>query len=321
MEHVYADNGIYEVNYRIVDDDMWYYWPIPYPVPPDPEPQVAPFPPEPINMPPPCDNIIETEILNVDPVIADISAHADVDLMLRITGTKNTDCTMRLMKYGGMTPEVVDEVTVTRDPGSPDMGGFTATLDMSAGHNYQLELFCTGGSGGNPTWIVDAVWPDGKNKDWKFTFNDEHGWSAVIPDFKKQMVGHPIDFQVDCSDVGSDDLAVVMNYGDGQDCNLHANTGTALLGAPVTVAGPNLFTGLPNREPVFVRQPNDIRSPWGGPTLGVQSRFTHVFVSGGCKPVGVFVWDDDCKQDPPYLHNEQENLLDGMDADVFECDL
>jgi hypothetical protein len=319
-EHVYADNGIYEVNYKIIDDDMWYYWPIPAPWPPEFYPVPDPFP-DPINMPPPCDNFIETEIYNVDPTILNVGATATVDLMLRMTGTKNTDCTMRLMNYGGMTPEVVGEVTVTRVPGSPNMDGFTATLDMGAGSYYQLELDCTGGTGGNPTWIVDLVWPDGKFKELKFTFNDEHGWSAVVPDFKSMMVGHPIDFQVDCEDVGSDDLAVVMNYGDGLGCNLHANTGTALLGAPITVAGPNLFTGLPNREPVFVREPNDIRSPWGGPTLGIQSRFTHTFSSGGCKPVGVTVWDDDCKQIPPYLENEEENLLDGCDADVFECDL
>jgi hypothetical protein len=314
-EHVYADNGIYDVNLQIIDDDMGWLWPFgvhTYPNPPL-------LPPEPTPDAEISDNMddLRTEILNVDPVIEAVSAFAEVDLCLRVSGTKNTDCTMTLIGNG----VELDSVTVTRDPGSPDIGGFPATIDMTPNTDYELVLECTGGSGGNPTWIFDMHWPDGKYKELKFTFNDEHGWTQTITNLKHYMVGHDIILQVTISDVGSDDLAHIWNFGDGFTANLHGNTGSSAMDTTLAPAGPQMFVELPDREPVFTRGANDIRSPWGGPTAPLISECTHTFNENGYYFVGNILLDDDCNQVPPYVYNEQENLMDGCDSDFTQVDL
>jgi hypothetical protein len=303
--HIYADNGIYEVDLQIIDDDMdWTWtWGVGAPLVEGPNADIS-------------DNYVDTEILNVDPTITAMDAWAEVDLNIRISGTKNTDCTMTLKENGA----VYNSVTVTRDPGSPDIGGFPAQIHMGKGYDYELILECTGGSGGNPTWIFDMHWPDGKYKELKFTFNDEHGWTQTIDNFKSYMVGHDVIFQIDANDVGSDDLAAIWNFGDGQTCNLHANAGGEYMDAPCAPSGPAIFAPLPNADPVFTRSANDIRSPWGGP-ISIRSQTTHTFLDNGYYFVGVVVLDDDAGQVPPYVHNEQENLMDGSDADFFEVDL
>jgi hypothetical protein len=314
-EHVYADNGIYDVNLQIIDDDMGWLWPFgvhTYPNPPL-------LPPEPTPDAEISDNMddLRTEILNVDPVIEAVSAFAEVDLCLRVSGTKNTDCTMTLIGNG----VELDSVTVTRDPGSPDIGGFPATIDMTPNTDYELVLECTGGSGGNPTWIFDMHWPDCKYKELKFTFNDEHGWTQTITNLKHYMVGHDIILQVTISDVGSDDLAHIWNFGDGFTANLHGNTGSSAMDTTLAPAGPQMFVELPDREPVFTRGANDIRSPWGGPTAPLISECTHTFNENGYYFVGNILLDDDCNQVPPYVYNEQENLMDGCDSDFTQVDL
>lgn len=312
--HVYGDNGVYTVNMQIIDDDMW--WDLSGEQPEfmgtgDPEDWIS-------------HNRFDVEIENTDPVISpDIYAYAELDLRLRMSGTKTHEATMSLVENG----VEIGYCEVTREPGAPNIG-VISNVDLMVTKDYEYELTITvdpqGDGGSNPTWIFDMVFPDGKFKEFKHTFNDEHGWTWTITDseLKGALLGHDIIFEATARDVGSDDLAFVWNFGDCTPHGIHlyanVNQGAAVEG--VSDEAEVLFTQLgTNADPWFKYDANDDRSPWGG-SIGVTDTITHVFDEN--QPyyyfVTLIVMDDDVEEPYP---STQLHPTPGLDYYHVEVNL
>jgi hypothetical protein len=310
--HQYMDNGIYYVNYQVIDDDMWWDFSGGYPVfmgPPgeDPNDWVS-------------DNIFPVEIENVDPVISPkIRAYVELDLSLRMSGNKHNTATMRVIENGAN----IGEVTVYRDPGSPDIGVLPVTIEMTKDFDYQLEIEYDPDdlAGANPTWIFSAHWPDGKFKELKHTFNsnDPSDRVWVIDNLKSFMLGHDVIFEAKASDDGSDDLAFIWNWGDSTPFGVHI---FACADPDVEVAETDeatvIFNQDPDRDPWFDKGPNTIRSPHGN-DISVTDTISHVFDEN--QPyyyyVMLTVLDDDVEEDYP---STQLHTRNGCDYTHVEID-
>jgi hypothetical protein len=311
MTHIYADNGIYNPDVQIIDDDMGWEWLIgggsAQPVPAAGQtPTIS-------------HNIMQVEIFNTDPVITSkIRAYVELDLSLRMSGNKHNTATLRVLENGVN----IGEVTVLRDPGSPDIGVLPVTLEMTKGFDYevQVEYDPDDLSGANPTWIFETHWPDGKFKELKHTFNSNDPTDRVwsIPNIKSFMLGHDIIFEAEAADEGSDDLAFIYNWGDTtpQGVHIFANADPSVLDASTDEATV-IFDQDPDRDPDFVRSANNIRSPDGGP-IQVRDSISHVFDEG--QPAYIFVMltvlDDDCGDGYPSPYNNGG----GYDMDFVELD-
>jgi hypothetical protein len=294
VEHTFGDNGIYNVDLQICDDDMNWVW------------NAGDAQPTFVGTGDPMDwvshNYFPIEVLNTDPVItSDIRAYAELDLSLRISGTKDCDAYMTLYENGA----IAGETSVTRVPGSPNIGVISnVDIEMTEGFEYEVFVEVVGGSGGNPTWIFDMVFPDGKFKEFKHTFNDEHGWTWTITNsmLKGALLGHDIIFEATAEDIGSDDLAFIWNFGDSTPHGIHlfanVDQGTAVEG--VSDEATVLFNQLPNRDAPFDKPLNDVRTP-AGPQIVADDVISHVFDEN--QPYYYFVTlvvaDDDCKDDYP----------------------
>ncbi len=77
---------------------------------------------------------------------------------------------------------------------------------------------------------------------------------------------------------------------------------------------------MTNGDPWFDRTPNTIRSP-DGRSIQVEDTITHAFSGSYFYYVTLIVVDDDAAEDPPYLPNEQEGLIDGTDCEYITIDL
>jgi hypothetical protein len=198
---------------------------------------------------------------------------------------------------------------------------------VTKGFEYEIEIVVDpkGDGGSNPTWIFDMVFPDGKFKEFKHTFNDEHGWSWTITDsmLKGALLGHDIIFEAEAEDRGSDDLAFVWNFGDSTPYGIHLyankNQGTAVdaVSDEATVIFDQL--GLLTRDPDFVKDDNTIRSPYGQ-SISVMDTISHVFDEN--QPyyyyVHLTVMDDDVNDDYPSMQLPHST---GLDLAVVEIDL
>jgi hypothetical protein len=320
----YADNGVYNFDVQTIDDDMYWDW-----APGDEQPTFVGPNDDPSD--PGADpedwiahNYIEIEVLNVDPVISPrIKAFAQLDLRLRISGTKDTDATMTLYETIGDETTVAGSAFVSRDPGAPDIGIMPSVeLMMTKEYTYEIVVVVTGGSGGNPTWIFDMVFPDGKYKEFKHTFNDEHGWTWTITnsELKGALLGHDIILQAEADDVGSDDLAFVWNYGDSTPHGIHlyANVDQGTAVDAVSDEATAIFDQLPIRDTAFDKGANDVRTPLGG-SISVMDSISHVFDDD--QPyyyyVTLLVMDDDIGDDYP---STQLHPMPGCDMAFVEID-
>jgi hypothetical protein len=311
--HDFGDNGIYYVDLQFIDDDMWWDWSSGTPV------FVGPAGEDPWDWI--SHNIVPISINNVDPeIVRPIRAYADADLSLRMSGNKHNSATMRLLENG----VVVGETTVDRDPGAPDVGVFSARLEMTKGYDYTVEVEYNPDDldGANPTWIFDTHWPDGKIKTLKHTFNSNDPTDRVwtIPDFETFFLGHDIIFEAPVYDPGSDDLAFVWNFGDSTPHGVHiyANVDSSTTVEGVSDEATILFNQLPVRDPWFDYMPNDMRSPQTNPIF-VMDSISHVFDEG--QPyyyyVTLIVTDDDV--DDPYP-STQLHTSSGCDMAFAEID-
>jgi hypothetical protein len=331
FEYLWRDNGVYNVYLQVIDDDMYWDW-----APDDTEPtflgpDMDPDTPDADPMDWIGGTVFPVEIRNTDPVISPrMRAYAQLDLRLRISGTKDCDATMTLYETVGDETTVLGTASVTRDPGSPDIGIMPSVeLLLNKENTYELVVEVTGGSGGNPTWIFDMVFPDGKYKEFKHTFNDEHGWTWVIDNsmLKGALLGHDIIFEAEADDVGSDDLAFVWNFGDSTPHGIHLyannNQGTAV--DAVSDEATVLFDQLGvdpdpdvGRDAAFDKGANDIRTPYGTP-ISVADTISHVFDDD--QPyyyyVTLVVMDDDVGDDYP---SDQLHPCPGCDMAFLELD-
>jgi hypothetical protein len=235
-----------------------------------------------------------------------------------MSGNKHNTATMRLIENGAN----VGEVTVLRDPGSPDIGVLPATLEMTKGFDYSLEIEYDPDdlSGSNPTWIFEGHFPDGKIKQLKHTFNsnDPSDRVWVIPNLKSFMLGHDIIFEAEASDPGSDDLAFIWNFGDTSPHGIHiyANDDPSSATDGVSDEATLIFNQDSARDPWFDKGANTERSPETNP-ITVTDSISHVFDEG--QPyyfyVTLTVMDDDVFEDYP-----SDSISPGSDTEFCEID-
>jgi hypothetical protein len=301
FESDWKDNGIYYPDVQTIDDDMWWDFSTGDPVfvGPNMDPDNPGADPEDWI----AHNYIPVEVLNTDPVVSPIRAYAPVDLSLRMSGTKTHEATMTLYENG----MEIGYTEVTRVPGAPNIGVISnVELEMTKDYEYEVEIVVDpkGGGGSNPTWIFDMVFPSGKFKEFKFTFNDEHGWTQTISngELKKALLGHDIIFEAAARDIGSDDLAFVWVWGDQTPLGVHLYANVDQM---TTVEGTSdeaqvLFDQLPNRDAWFDKPANTKRTPNGRPIYAMDS-ISHVFddSKGYYYYVALIVMDDDVDDDYP----------------------
>ncbi len=322
VEKTYLDNGVYNFDVQIIDDDMYWDW-----KPGDDQPTFVGPNNDPDNPgADPADwiahNYIPIEVLNTDPVISPrIKAYAQLDLSLRMSGTKTHSATMTLYENGAN----IGYTEVTRVPGSPNIGVISnVNLMVTKDYEYEIEIVVdpAGGYGSNPTWLFDMIFPDGKFKEFKHTFNEEHGWTWTITssELKGALLGHDIIFEAEADDIGSDDLAFVWNFGDSTPHGIHIfanlDQGTAVdaFSDEATV----LFDQLPDRDDAFEKSANDVRTPYGT-SIHAEDMISHVFDDS--QPyyyyVMLTVMDDDVGDDYP---SDQLNPCPGSDMAFLEVD-
>jgi hypothetical protein len=325
VPHTFADNGRYDVHLQVIDDDMWWDFASGYPVFVGPNMDANDPGADPNNWI--GGTVFPVNVDNTDPVISpNIRAYAQLDMRLRISGTKDCTAYMTLYEDG----KDIGSTFVSRDPGSPDIGIMPSVeIEVTKGKEYMVYVKVEDGSGGNPTWIFDMVFPDGKFKEFKHTFNDEKGWDWTITDsmLKGALLGHDIIFEAEAFDDGSDDLAFIYNWGDSTPHGIHlyanVDQGTAVdaVSDEATVIFDQLgvdFTSPLHRDPAFDKDSNSVRSPDGGP-ISVMDSISHVFDEN--QPyyyyVTVIVMDDDVEDDYP---STQLHPSPGCDLFFMEID-
>jgi len=154
---------------------------------------------------------------NVDPVIDDVQAYVLADVRLRVAGEKWHDVRMDLVWNGGVT----GTARVVRYPGSPD--DQSATIEdgrLQLLGDFAITLYYTpdddpvNRNGANPAWVILTM-PDGSEVRLHHTFNVQHAATWTIDDLRPYVLGQEITFEATASDVGSDDLTIAWDFGDG----------------------------------------------------------------------------------------------------------
>ena len=254
--HNWGDNGLYNVDITLIDDDMGWTWDFV-----NNEPLADPAYTQELSH-----HYIPVEVNNVDPTIggsggtAGIAAYTASQLCVRLSGNKGNDVTLTVMGTDGS----YYSVTTTRVPGTPAIGCLPkVTVDMTPDTEYTLTIAYdpTGDSGANPEWVFDSTWPDGKIKELRHTFNSNDGpsvWTIDNKEFKRLMLAGEITFEATATDPGSDDLAFAWIWGDSTPYDIHIY---AHPGVFYTSASSDMFNLLPFKELKFVKADNSIRSP------------------------------------------------------------
>ena len=153
------------------------------------------------------------------PTIDGVQAAAAGNLTLRVAGEKWHDVTLEVTQGG-----VTRRVSVTRMPGSPDEQAatledveFVLTESATITVTYTPEDDPVNGqpNGANPVWVIFNT--SATEVRLHHTFNvqhpDTHVWT--LDDLMPLLVGSAIRLRVDAFDVGSDDLAFTVAWGDG----------------------------------------------------------------------------------------------------------
>jgi hypothetical protein len=312
VEHAYGDNGVYYVDLMTIDDDMDWTWNWKELGGPAPGDQPIPGPTADIKH-----NIIPITIDNCDPTSSNILARAELDLVIRTTGEPNNDCTMTLWDGG----TALGSVTVYHE-GNYKMETLPAVLDVGRINDYSVTVeYDNGDAGGaNPTWVFEGRFPSGHTKELKKVFKDDGTiWTIGADLLRTMLLGEDIIFMAMGYDPGSDDLAFVWNFGDGEyGINVYANQAPGVAVEGVNAPAPELFDVLANREPWFDKPLNDIRSPRVNPIWVFESE-THAFDEPFYYYVSLLLCDDDvCDGYPSY-----QTFMNGggYDMEFIEIDL
>ncbi len=158
-------------------------------------------------------------IADAAPVITGVRATAIGDLTLRVAGEKWHDVALRVAQGTNAW-----SVSVTRMPGSPDEQAATlqgveidVTEDVSITVVYTPDDDPVNGqpNGANPVWVIFDT--TGGEVRLEHTFNVQHPDTYVwtLDDVAPQLVGLALHLAVGASDIGSDDLAFSVDWGDG----------------------------------------------------------------------------------------------------------
>jgi len=190
--HVYGDDCVCLVSLRVEDDDGGFL-------------------------------LYETAVtvINVDPVIEDVWVYAVADVTLRVAGEKWHDVRVDIEAYGGVT----DTASVTRYPGSPDeqsatiIGGrvhLLGTPRIFVSYTPEDDPMNGQPNGGTPVWVT-LTFTDGYAVEFHHTFTADRSetWVLTLDYLRPSLVGRPLTFEAEASDLGSDDLAFAWDFGDG----------------------------------------------------------------------------------------------------------
>jgi hypothetical protein len=300
FDHVWGDNGLYNIDLMMIDDDMGWSWDA-----------VAGEPAAIAGLPQTMTHgVIPVNVNNVDPLIERTPGSSEVfiagNICLRVSGDTWNTVSMGFFVDGAKT----GGVQVTRAPGSPNDQAkcMFAKIDVSAKHTFstQLDYAPAAGdtSGTNDWWVIMAPWKDpitpghgtvtykGQSK-----VEDLSSYTVTIamPTLKTDLLdggqGAPIEFAATATDPGTDDLAFVWTWGDGTPAtvNIHNNAGGAVT---TGVEGNPQYMGF--SEPYFDRATNTGRSPYGTTPFTVRDTASHHFSSASSSMwVLLIVLDDD----------------------------
>jgi hypothetical protein len=191
-------------------------------------------------------------VLNVDPEVVIESVTMDVEIGLRVAGSKWSNVGLTLYENN----ESIGYIEVERWPGNPDSNpsyenpALPITLDMTKNYKALVTYDPYPDSGdeikgdqpnngkdkqdnaGNPVWIV-IRFPNGTEERIHHTFNTQQSkkrnsdhpnhiepWEV---DLMKQLMGHQFDVSYEISDPGSDDEILTFNYGSQVKTITHLN--------------------------------------------------------------------------------------------------
>lgn len=209
----YGDNGVYAITLTVTDDDGGS-----------------------------TTDSVPLAVGNVDPaVLGGISARMDIDLGIRVAGSKWSNVMLELVDDEGNSVQLLE---VERWPGSPDknpsVGISSVTLDMTKSYKAVVtyDPFPDDGdavegdqgnngkdkwdNAGNPVWLTIAF-EDGTFIELHHTFNTQQSkhkgsdhWNHVEPwvvELSPYLVGHEFEMSAEASDVGSDDITFEWSCG------------------------------------------------------------------------------------------------------------
>ncbi len=321
LNHVWGDNGLYNVDLMILDDNMGWDW--------DPS-TGAPVAIQ--GLPQTMTHyMIPVQVDNVDPTIQgnSIQAFIAADVCLRVSGDSWNTVSLGFFvdgtKAGG--------ATVTRAPGSPnDQAKCSfARVDVLAKHVFSTQVDFTPAqgatSGTNDWWVIIAPWrtpitPGHGTVTFKgqsqvgdpSTYTVTTSLPTLKADLLDQGRGAPIEFAATASDPGTDDIAFVWAWGDGtpDTVNVHENADGSVRSS--TIGDPQ---NLGFTDPFFNRAANTGRSPWGTIDFTARDHVTHAFTAiGSYGWVFLTVLDDDNTRGYPshFVH-------DGTDQQLIVVDL
>src|SRR5437867_6740077 len=309
--HTYGDNGVYNVDLTLIDDDMGWTWDV-----------AGNKPMQALAGASLSHKMIPVTVDNVDPTIdkANIQAFIAAHACLRITGKSWGSATLTLFTDGVQT----NSVTVTRSPGSPkDQTKCTLVkIDVLADHTMSATVafakLARKTSGSNPFWVSfdpgRRVEPGHGTRVFSGVFKVEKASTYTqtmdLKNLRRQVFDHgrgaPVEFAVTAADPGTDDLAFVWSWGDGvaETVNIHKNIDSSVVKG--TIADPQ---HLGFAEPFFDRTANTGRSPDGTMGFTVRDTTTHV----------VKIQSHDCDDDDDDSSGGAGPTDDGCD-DENDCD-
>ena len=324
--HTYGDNGIYNVDFAAIDDDMGFVWDFAANQPVEAMPGVAI-----------SHRTVTVAVDNVEPTITPNSLEAFIAALacVRISGQAGNSVTANFYTDGLLSAST----TVTRMSGSPNPTDEKCGLlkvDVTAPHVFEATLTYSQPNGGsNPTWLVLAPWRDPISPGhgtitYKIDFATAGTFNQPLPNLKADLLsggqGAKIDFVAEASDVGTDDLAFLWVFGNtfldpyAQNCpvctyaiHVHHNDGSGRTEG--TLATPQ-FLGF--GEPYFDRAANTGRSPAGTMDFQVRDTAVHAFdASQSVYYVLLVVLDDDNTRGYPTTFAPN----DGVDIQYIVVDL
>jgi len=277
--HTWGDNGRYDVDLSLIDDDMGFVWDTAanLPVAVLPEAVMA-------------HRLIPVTVDNVDPTISlpagGVQAYLASNMCLRVAGREWGTVSLKFYTDGALSTSV----QVTRAPGSPNSQAkcALARIDVLAAHTWSATVEFTPlpgkTRGSNPFWVIFDPWrnvnPGHGTTVFSGTFKVQNpaGWlkSMDLPNLRRNLFdsgrGAPVEFAATASDPGTDDLAFVWMWSDGtpETINIHMNLDGSV--SQGVLANPQ-YLGF--GEPYFDRPTNDIRSPEGTMHFTVRDTATH----------------------------------------------
>jgi hypothetical protein len=300
----YGDNGVYEAELDVIDDDMGYIW--------DP---VNSVPVEVIPGIPFAKRYLTVSVDNVDPTIntGSIAAFIATEPCVRVSGQVGNTVTAEIYIDGVLASTIV----TYRDYGDPNpytekCGLFK--IDLLVKHVYSAKLYYDAHeSGSNPTWLIfnpwrDPITPGHGTVSWKYDFGFVPATVDVsLATLKSEMLhsGHPvpIDFGAEAYDPGTDDLAFFWQWGAVNsspyqvpntvetvyEINVHHNNGMPT--SDGILADPQHLGFM---EPFFDRTVNTVKSPLGTMYYNVYDTAVHAFdMLQDLYYVVLIVFDDD----------------------------